>query len=93
MIHACSDPESDAQLAVRMPVRFWANDSIRRYDFYYLAWMYALDSQKKKALDFLRLAVECGFNDITAIEENHDFEGIRNSPEFREILNILKEIT
>ena len=61
------------------------------YIHFELARFYALNSQRKKALKMLEQAVENGFDDIEAIENQEDLISIRNTPEFKEIIKELKD--
>jgi tetratricopeptide (TPR) repeat protein len=65
--------------------------SLLPYVQYELARFYALNKQKKKALKMLERAVENGFNDIKAIENQEDLISIRKAPEFKKIIKELKE--
>ena len=60
---------------------------------YFLARMHALERDEKKALDFLGLAVEHGFDHLSILEENDDFDIIRNTSEFQEIIRKIKDKT
>jgi len=61
------------------------------YIHYELARFYALNKQKKKALKMLERAVENGFDNIEAIENQEDLISIRNTPEFKKIIKELKD--
>ncbi len=61
------------------------------YVHYTLARFYALNNQKKKALKMLERAVENGFDDIEAIENQEDLKTIKNSVEYNKILRELKK--
>jgi hypothetical protein len=61
------------------------------YVHYTLARFYALNNQKKKALKMLERAVENGFDNIEAIENQEDLISLRNAPEFKKILKELKD--
>ena len=54
--------------------------------FFYLAWAYAADGDKKKALQLLNKAVEKGFSDAAMITANKAFDSIRNEPEYQQIM-------
>jgi len=58
--------------------------------FFYLAWAYAANNEKKKALQSLKNAVEKGFNDLTAITDNRAFDSLRNDPQYIEVINTIK---
>jgi dienelactone hydrolase len=66
------------------------NPSRLRYIHYELACFYALNSQKKKALKNLKLAVENGFDRVEIMEKDEDLASIRNSAEFQKIMEDLK---
>jgi tetratricopeptide (TPR) repeat protein len=54
--------------------------------FFYLAWAYAANRDKKKALQLLNQAVEKGFSDAATITANKAFDFIRNDPEYQQIM-------
>ena len=59
--------------------------------YYYLAWAYAANRDKKKSLQFLNTAIEKGFSDAATLTANKAFESIRNDPEYQQILAKLKK--
>ncbi|MBV9209779.1 MAG: hypothetical protein JOZ52_04070, partial [Acidobacteria bacterium] len=58
---------------------------------YEMARAYAMRGEKKKAIESLKRAVEKGFPDSSAIENQTDFASIRAEDEFKSILKNLKE--
>src|SRR6185295_18198304 len=58
--------------------------------FFYLAWAYAANRDKKKSLQFLNTAIEKGFSDAAMITANKAFDFIRNDPEYQRIMARLK---
>jgi tetratricopeptide (TPR) repeat protein len=54
--------------------------------FFYLAWAYAANRDKKKSLQFLNTAVEKGFSDAALITATKAFDSIRNDPEYQQIM-------
>lgn len=58
--------------------------------FFYLAWAYAANGDKKKSLQFLNKAVEKGFSDPTMVTSNKVFDSLRNDPEYQQIITRLK---
>lgn len=58
--------------------------------FYYLAGAYALQGEKRKALDALQKAVERGFNDAAQIESNKDMDSLRGERQYKMILENIK---
>ncbi|MFB0565431.1 MAG: hypothetical protein ACETWK_07105 [Candidatus Aminicenantaceae bacterium] len=73
-------------------VQAGAEDSGRqRYSFYGLARAYALNQDKKNAIKNLELAVKNGFNNVSAMEQEDDLQFIRQTPEFKKILNSIKK--
>jgi hypothetical protein len=58
--------------------------------FFYLAWAYAANRDKKKSLQFLNQAVEKGFSDAATITANKAFDFIRNDPEYQQIMARLR---
>ncbi len=61
------------------------------YAHYILARFYALNNQKKKALKMLERAVENGFDNIEALENQEDLKTIQNSAEYKKIIRELKK--
>jgi predicted esterase len=59
--------------------------------FFYLAWAYAANRDKKKSLQFLNTAVEKGFSDTAMITANGVFDSLRNDPEYQQIMMRLKK--
>ena len=59
--------------------------------FFYLAWAYAANRDKKKSLEFLNKAVEKGFSDAAMIEANKAFDSIRSDPEYQRIMERLRK--
>ena len=60
--------------------------------FFYLAWAYAANRDKKKAFQALNTAVEKGFSDTEMITANKAFDSLRNDPEYQEILARLSKL-
>jgi tetratricopeptide (TPR) repeat protein len=59
--------------------------------FFYLAWAYAANGDKKKSLQFLKTAVEKGFSDAAMIKSNKAFDSIRDDPEYQQIMARLRQ--
>ena len=59
--------------------------------FFYLAWAYAGNRDKKKSLQSLNTAVQKGFSDSALITANKAFDSLRNEPEFQQIIAQLKQ--
>ncbi len=59
--------------------------------FFYLAWAYAANREKKKSLQSLNAAVEKGFSDAAMITANKAFDSIRNDPEYQQIMARLRK--
>jgi dienelactone hydrolase len=58
--------------------------------FFYLAWAYAANDERKKSLRALQTAVDKGFSDLLAITGNKAFDGIRDDVQYRQIIQALK---
>ncbi len=54
--------------------------------YFYLAWAYAANGDKKKSLQFLNTAVVKGFSDAAMITTNKAFDLIRSEPEYQQIM-------
>jgi tetratricopeptide (TPR) repeat protein len=54
--------------------------------FFYLAWAYAANRDKKKSLQSLNAAVEKGFSDTAMLTDNKAFDSLRNEPEYQQIM-------
>ncbi len=81
-----------AMLAFEVALKASRKDSYRRpYLFYNLACAYARNQNPKRALKNLKLAVESGFADLAHIQQDEDLEGLRNTPEFADIIELLKK--
>jgi len=59
--------------------------------FFYLAWAYAANRDKKKSLQSLNTAVEKGFSDASLITANKAFDSFRNDPEYQQIMARLRK--
>ena len=59
--------------------------------FYYLAWAYAANGDKKRALENLRTAASKGFSDIAAISDNKAFNVLAADPQFQTILQTIRD--
>ena len=59
--------------------------------FFYLAWAYAGNRDKKKSLQSLNTAVEKGFSDAAMITANNAFDSLRNDPEYQQIMARLRK--
>lgn len=59
--------------------------------FFYLAWAYAANRDKKKSLQSLNTAVEKGFSDTAMITANKAFDSLRNDPEYQQIMGRMRK--
>jgi poly(3-hydroxybutyrate) depolymerase len=59
--------------------------------FYYLAWAYAANGDKKRALENLRTAAGKGFSDAAAVSDNTAFGGLADDPQFQTILQTIRD--
>jgi tetratricopeptide (TPR) repeat protein len=57
---------------------------------YGLACLYSMDGNQIEALKSLKNALEKGYNNYSSIEDDEDIDNIRNSPEFKELINTYK---
>ncbi len=64
-------------------VQLRPNDPLAHYN---LACSYALLKRSELALKVLRRAVELGYRDFRYMREDHDLDGIRHDPRFRQLL-------
>jgi tetratricopeptide (TPR) repeat protein len=64
-------------------VQLRPNDPLAHYN---LACSYALLKRTEPALKILRRAVELGYRDFRYMREDHDLDGIRQDPRFRQLL-------
>ncbi len=53
---------------------------------YYLAKMYAKSGRNEMALQYVRKALEEGFKDKKKLEDDPEFQALRNLPEFKDLL-------
>ena len=58
--------------------------------FFNLSWAYAVKGDKKKSLAALKTAVEKGFSDRAAIDDNRALDLIRDDPQFKQIIQGIK---
>jgi dienelactone hydrolase len=59
--------------------------------FFTLGRAYALNGDKKKALEALKMAIEKGFANAAELESNEAFNALRNEVEFKKIVEELKK--
>lgn len=59
--------------------------------YFYLAWAYAANRDKKKSLQSLSTAVEKGFSDAAMITATKAFDFIRDDPEYQQIVARLRK--
>lgn len=65
-------------------------DPERAGGFYYLAWAYNANGDRKKSLKALQTAVDKGFSDAAGLESNQAFDSLRDDPQYQKIINALK---
>ena len=65
-------------------------DPERAGAFYYLAWAYSAKGDKKKSLKALQTAVEKGFSDTSALDNNKAFDSLRDDPQYQKIVSTMK---
>jgi predicted esterase len=58
--------------------------------FFYLAWAYAANGNKKQALRALQAAVDKGFADPAAIEGTKAFDSIRDEAQYQQIIQTMR---
>ena len=54
--------------------------------YYAIACLYSLQNKKKSALDYLRKAIQRGFNDREHLDNDHDLDTLRDDEEFQKII-------
>ncbi|MEW5818378.1 MAG: hypothetical protein AB1798_23690 [Spirochaetota bacterium] len=90
------------RLELSAKVSYWKKDYLKAIDFYHLlfkagkndfddlynlACCYGQVGDEKRAAKYLKLAVEEGFTDINHIKSDSDFEKVKNSPKFKEVMS------
>jgi len=55
-------------------------------DVYWLSSLYAGNGEKEKALATLQEAFELGFRDFATIDANAAFSGLRDDPQFQDMV-------
>jgi len=61
------------------------------HSVYNLACVESLLKNEKPALDYLQRAIDLGWQDLEHIDRDSDLDFIRNTPQFKEIIEKLKE--
>jgi len=61
------------------------------HSVYNLACVESLLKNEKPALDYLKRAIDLGWQDLEHIDRDSDLDFIRNTPQFKEIIEKLKE--
>jgi tetratricopeptide (TPR) repeat protein len=54
--------------------------------YYAISCLYSLQNKKKSALNFLQKAIQRGFNDREYLDNDHDFDTLRDDEEFQKII-------
>ena len=54
--------------------------------YYAVACLYSLQNDKRSALDFLSKAIQRGFNDREHLDNDHDFDFLRDDEEFQKLI-------
>ncbi len=83
----------DLRLSVTMfelAARASAGHPMNAGEFYNLACAYAVSGKGKDALKALRLAVDKGFDDLGLLESDKDLDSIRDTPQFKSLVEELK---
>lgn len=63
------------------------NDTVNNTNALYMAaCVYARIGQKKEAVDFLRQAIDNGFNEYNHIQYDYDMDALRDMPEFKQLM-------
>ncbi len=69
-------------------------DTVLRYDYegnlYDAACLYSLMGDKEQAINYLRLALDHGYNRFTHIEKDDDMDNIRGEKEFKQLIEAYK---
>ena len=55
--------------------------------YYDASCLHSIMGHKKEAIDYLRKAIDAGFNDFNNIRHDWDLDNIRELPEFRELIS------
>lgn len=70
-------------------------DTVLSYDYegnlYDAACLYSLMGDKERAINYLRQALEHGYNRFTHIEKDDDLDNIRNEEEFKQLIEEYKK--
>lgn len=68
-----------------------ANDTTDRMDnLYNMACIYARVGEKENAIKYLKKAIEKGYKNFYHIEADYDMDPLKDLPEFKELMNLLK---
>jgi len=54
--------------------------------YYAIACLYSLQNKRKTALDYLRKAIQRGFKNREHVDNDHDFDSLRDDEEFQKII-------
>jgi len=68
-----------------------SNKDLQKILYYKLACLFSKIGDQRSANESLTWAFKKGYNDFSQIEINKDFDNIRNSPEFKELINTYKK--
>lgn len=77
----------EAIVAHKKAIELKANESTATYN---LACAYSLKNDSEKAISTLKLAIEKGMRDYNQVANDSDFDNVRETPEFKELLETIK---
>ena len=74
----------------------WINKALELYPddggiIFNGACMFAIDGNKERALSLLENAIDKGFGNIEWIEQDRDYDSLRDEPRFKALMEKLKE--
>lgn len=84
--------EENYGLAARYFLAFLSRNISDVTVIYNLACCYALMDEPELSVLYLRRAVNAGYSDFSYIHEDHDFDTVRNTPVFMELMEQISEI-
>jgi tetratricopeptide (TPR) repeat protein len=60
-----------------------------KWPYYAISCLYSLQNRRKSSLNYLRKAIQKGFNDRKYLDNDHDFDNLRDDDEFQKIIKNL----
>lgn len=83
----------NADKAIAVMDSIIASDKDNAGHYYDAACLYSRMKNKEKAVEYLRLALEKGYDDVAYIQRDYDMDFLRNTEEYRSLIEKYKKVS